>query len=267
VGVRGPRAWDAVGLGSNDRSDLGVHMERGKGTIFLAEMIGTFVLVLGGCGTAVLAGKFVGGTLGIAMAFGLTLLCMAYAIGGISGCHINPAVTVGMLVTGQCSPADSVYYFVGQVIGGILAGGVLYAIALSQAGASRATIVAGGFASNGYGVHSPAGYKLVGAVIVEIVLTGLLVFVVASTFHRSFPGGFGGIAVGLSLTLIHLISIPVDNTSVNPARSLGVAVYEGGWALKQLWVFIVFPVIGGALGALAWRLLANQRLGEAPATA
>jgi aquaporin Z len=242
-------------------------MERSKGTILFAEMIGTFVLVLGGCGTAVIAGKYVGGTLGVAVAFGLTLLCMAYAIGGISGCHINPAVTVGMLVTGQCSPADSVYYFIGQVIGGIVAGGVLYAIALSQAGASRATIVAGGFASNGYGVHSPAGYKLIGAIIVEVVLTGVFVFIIASTFHERFPAGFGGVAVGLSLTLIHLISIPVDNTSVNPARSLGVAVYEGGWALKQLWVFIIFPIVGAALGAMTWRLLTNQRAESAGATA
>jgi aquaporin Z len=229
-------------------------MARSKGTILLAELVGTFVLVLGGCGTAVIAGKFVG-DLGVAIAFGLTLLCMAYAIGGISGCHINPAVTVGLLVNGQCPPADAVYYFVGQVVGGILAGAVLYGIALSQTGATRAKIVAGGFASNGYGSHSPALYKLSGAIIVEVVLTALLVFVVASTFHKSFPSGFGGVAVGLVLTLIHLISIPVDNTSVNPARSIGVAVFEGGWALKQLWVFIVFPIIGGALGALVWKAL------------
>jgi aquaporin Z len=242
-------------------------MERSKGIIFLAETIGTFVLVLGGCGTAVLAGKFVGGTLGIAMAFGLTLLCMAYAIGSISGCHINPAVTVGLLVSGDCPPGDAVFYIVGQVLGGIIAGGVIYAIALSQAGATRAKIVAGGFASNGYGAHSPAGYKIAGAIIVEIVLTGLLVFVVASTFHKSFPGGFGGIAVGLMLTLIHLVSIPVDNTSVNPARSLGVALYEGGWALRQLWVFIIFPLIGGALGALLWRLVRTERAASTPAAA
>ncbi len=242
-------------------------MERNKSAIFLAETIGTFVLVLGGCGTAVLAGKFVG-QLGVAIAFGLTLLCMAYAIGGISGCHINPAVTVGLLVTGECKPGDALYYFVGQILGGIIAGGVLYAIALTKTGATRATIVAGGFASNGYGAHSPGLYKLGGAVIVEIVLTALLVFTVAATFHRSFPSGFGGVAVGLVLTLIHLISIQVDNTSVNPARSLGVAVYEGGWALNQLWVFIVFPVIGGALGALAWRALQASEgadAGAAPA--
>jgi aquaporin Z len=229
-------------------------MGRSKGTILLAELVGTFVLVLGGCGTAVLAGKFVG-DLGVAIAFGLTLLCMAYAIGGISGCHINPAVTVGLLLNGQCEPGDAIYYFFGQIVGGVLAGAVLYGVALSRTGATRASIVAGGFASNGYGVHSPNLYKLSGAIIVEVVLTALLVFVVCSTFHKSFPGGFGGIAVGLVLTLIHLISIPVDNTSVNPARSLGVAVFEGGWALKQLWVFIVFPLVGGALGALVWKLL------------
>jgi aquaporin Z len=242
-------------------------MERSKGTILFAEMIGTFVLVLGGCGTAVLAGKYVGGTLGVAMAFGLSLLVMVYAIGNISGCHINPAVTVGLLVAGRCEPGDALYYFLGQVVGGIIAGGVLYAIALSQAGASRATVVAGGFASNGYGAHSPAGFKLIAAIIVEIVLTGVFVFVICSTFHGKFPVGFAGISIGLTLTLVHLISIPVDNTSVNPARSLAVAVYEGGWALRQLWVFIVFPLIGGALGALTWRLLNNERLGEAPAVA
>jgi aquaporin Z len=242
-------------------------MERSKGTILFAEMIGTFVLVLGGCGTAVLAGKYVGGTLGVAMAFGLSLLVMVYAIGNISGCHINPAVTVGLLLAGRCAPDEALYYFLGQVIGGIVAGGVLYAIALSQAGASRATIVAGGFASNGYGVHSPAGYKLIGAIIVEVVLTAVFVFVICSTFHGKFPAGFAGLSIGLTLTLVHLISIPVDNTSVNPARSLAVAVYEGGWALKQLWVFIVFPLVGGALGALTWRLLNNERFGEAAATA
>jgi aquaporin Z len=233
-------------------------MERSKGTILFAEAIGTFVLVLGGCGTAVLAGKVVGGTLGVAMAFGLSLLVMVYAIGNISGCHINPAVTIGLLVAGRC-PGDEVpYYLIGQVVGGVIAGGVLYAIALSQAGASRATVVASGFASNGWGSHSPELYKFAAMVIVEVVLTGVFVFVICSTFHGKFPVGFAGISIGLTLTLIHLISIPVDNTSVNPARSLAVAVYEGGWALKQLWAFIVFPLIGGALGALTWRLLNNE---------
>jgi aquaporin Z len=232
-------------------------MERSKGTILFAEMIGTFVLVLGGCGTAVLAANFVG-VLGVAIAFGLTLLCMAYAIGGISGCHINPAVTLGMVVARKTTIEDAVYYWIGQVIGGIIAGGVIFAIAISKAGETATSIRATSFASNGWGTHSPDGYKFVAAVIVEIVLTALLVFVVASTFHKNFPSGFGGVAVGLVLTLIHLISIPVDNTSVNPARSIGVAVYHGGWALAQLPVFIIFPLIGGALGALTWRLLAGE---------
>jgi aquaporin Z len=232
-------------------------MDRGKGTILFAELIGTFVLVLGGCGTAVLAGKNVG-YLGVAIAFGLTLLCMAYAIGGISGCHINPAVTLGLILAKKCKTEDAGYYVIGQIVGAILAGAVIFAIAVSQAGATASTVRDSGFASNGFGAHSPELYKLIAAILVEVVLTALLVFVVCSTFHKNFPGGFGGVAVGLVLTLIHLISIPVDNTSVNPARSIGVAVFEGGWALKQLWVFIVFPLIGGAVGALLWRLLAGE---------
>jgi len=232
-------------------------MERGKGTIIFAELIGTFVLVLGGCGTAVLAGKNVG-YLGVSIAFGLTLLVMAYAIGGISGCHINPAVTLGLVIAKKCKAEDAGWYVLGQIVGAILAGGVLFAIAVSQTGATASSVRATGFASNGFGAHSPELYKLVAAILVEVVLTALLVFVVASTFHKNFPGGFGGVAVGLSLTLIHLISIPVDNTSVNPARSIGVAVFTGGWALSQLWVFIIFPLVGGALGALVWRLLAGE---------
>jgi aquaporin Z len=242
-------------------------MERSKTTILFAEMIGTFVLVLGGCGTAVLAGQFVGGTLGVAMAFGLSLLVMVYAIGNISGCHINPAVTVGLLVAGRCPAEDVPYYIVGQVVGGILGAGVLYAIAISRTGMTRAILVQSGFASNGYGAHSPAHYKLVAAILVEIVLTGVFVFVICSTFHGKFPVGFAGISIGLTLTLVHLISIPVDNTSVNPARSLAVALFEGGWALTQLWVFIIFPLVGGALGAMVWRLLNNERVAGAGAAA
>ena len=240
-------------------------MNRGKGTILFAELIGTFVLVLGGCGTAVLAGSKVG-YLGVSIAFGLTLLCMAYAIGGISGCHINPAVTLGLILARKTTLEDAWYYWGGQIVGAILAGGVLFAIAVSKLGETASTVRASGFASNGFGVHSPDGYKLIAAILVEVVLTGILVFVVASTFHKSFPGGFGGVAVGLTLTLVHLISIPVDNTSVNPARSIGVAVYTGGWALTQLWVFIVFPLIGGAIGALVWRLLAGEDEVDAEAT-
>jgi len=241
-------------------------MERTKGTILFAELIGTFVLVLGGCGTAVIAGSatFVG-TLGVAIAFGLTLLCMAYAIGGISGCHINPAVTLGLVIAKKCKTEDAWYYVGGQLIGGILAGAVIFAIALGQKGADAASVRAGGFAANGFGTHSPGGYKLLSAVLVEIVLTGLLIFVVASTFHKNFPAGFGGVAVGLVLTLIHLISIPVDNTSVNPARSIGVAVFTGGWALTQLWVFIVFPLLGAAVGAMVWRVLNGEDEVEAEA--
>src|SRR4051812_42524514 len=232
-------------------------MERSKGTILFAELIGTFVLVLGGCGTAVLAGQHVG-FLGVSIAFGLTLLIMAYAIGGISGCHINPAVTLGLIVAKKCKTEDAPYYIGGQLIGAILAGAVIFGIAVSRIGATATSVRDTGFASNGYGAHSPDLYKLVAAVLVEVVLTAVLVFVVASTFHRSFPTGFGGVAVGLTLTLIHLISIPVDNTSVNPARSIGVAVFTGGWAITQLWVFIVFPLVGGAIGALVWRLLAGE---------
>jgi aquaporin Z len=232
-------------------------MERGKGTILFAETIGTFVLVLGGCGTAVIAGKTVG-TLGVAFAFGLSLLCMAYAIGSISGCHVNPAVTLGLLVAKKCRSEDVPYYIGGQVLGAIVASGVIFAIAVSQAGATATTVRDAGFAANGYGIHSPADYRLVAAVIVEIVLTAVFVFVICSTFHRSFPTGFGGLAVGLVLTLVHLISIPVDNTSVNPARSLGPALFVGGWAMRQLWVFIVFPLLGGVLGALVWRILAGE---------
>jgi aquaporin Z len=236
---------------------MGALMETKKGVILFAEMIGTFVLVLGGCGTAVLAGTHVG-YLGVSIAFGLTLLVMAYAIGGISGCHINPAVTLGLVIAKKCKTEDAPYYVFGQLIGAVIAGAVIFGIALSQTGATASTVRDGGFASNGFGAHSPDLYKLIAAILVEVVLTALLVFVVASTFHKDFPGGFGGVAVGLTLTLIHLISIPVDNTSVNPARSIGVAVFQGGWALKQLWVFIVFPLVGGALGALVWRLLAGE---------
>jgi aquaporin Z len=232
-------------------------MELNKSRILFAEMIGTFVLVLGGCGTAVLAGKNVG-YLGISIAFGLTLLVMAYAIGGISGCHINPAVTLGLVIAKKCKTEDAPYYVIGQLVGGILAGAVIFGIAMSQAGATASTVRASGFASNGYGTHSPELYKMIAAILVEIVLSALLVFVVASTFHKNFPSGFGGVAVGLVLTLIHLISIPVDNTSVNPARSIAVAVFQGGWALRQLWLFIVFPLVGGAIGALMWRLLTGE---------
>jgi aquaporin Z len=219
--------------------------------IALAEAFGTGFLVLGGCGTAVLAGDKVG-NLGVALAFGLSLLVMAYAIGPVSGCHINPGVTVGLLLTGKTKPSEAPYYIVGQVVGGLVGALLLFIIANGVDGFSAKDT---GFASNGYGSHSPGGYELGAVIVAEIIMTALLLFTVMSTFHRKFPAGFGGLAAGLVLALIHLISIPVSNTSVNPARSLSVAVFQAGWAIEQLWVFIIFPILGAALGALAFRAL------------
>lgn len=223
----------------------------------VAEFIGTFWLVLGGCGSAVLAAAFpdVGiGLLGVSLAFGLTVLTMAFSIGHISGCHLNPAVSIGLWVGGRFSSKDLVSYIVAQVVGAIVAGGVLYVIASGQAGFS----LAGGFASNGYGEHSPGGYTLIAALVTEIVMTMMFLFVImGATDHRA-PQGFAPIAIGLALTLIHLISIPVTNTSVNPARSTGVAIFAGGWALSQLWLFWVAPIIGAALGALIYRFVGDD---------
>jgi aquaporin Z len=219
--------------------------------IALAEALGTGFLVLGGCGTAVLAGEHVGFQ-GVALAFGLSLLVMAYAIGPISGCHINPAVTVGLVLTGKTKSRDAPYYIVGQIVGGLVGALLLFIIANGVDGFSAK---ASGFASNGYGSHSPDKYELGAVIVAEIVMTALLVFTVMSTFHRKFPAGFGGLAAGLVLALIHLVSIPVSNTSVNPARSLAVAVFQTSWAIEQLWVFIIFPTLGGALGALAFQAL------------
>jgi aquaporin Z len=225
--------------------------------IACAEAIGTFILVVGGPGTAVLAtGGFFGpgsvGVLGVALAFGLSLLCAAYAIGSISGCHVNPAVTAGLWALGKTKTKDVPYYVVGQVVGGLVGAVVIYAIAHSHPGFNaKAT----GFASNGYGVHSPGGFKLPAVILTEVIFTGLFVFVIASTSRKSMAPGFTGVTVGLMLTVIHLITIPVDNTSVNPARSIATAVMQHGWALKQLWVFIVFPVLGGLLGGYAWKAL------------
>jgi aquaporin Z len=212
-----------------------------------AEFIGTFWLVLGGCGSAVLAAAFPNlgiGFAGVALAFGLTLLTMAFAIGGISGCHINPAVTVGLWAARRFPAKDVVPYIIAQVIGGIVAGGVLYLIASGQAGFSTAN----GFASNGYGEHSPGHYSLLACLICEIVMTAVFIFIIAGSTDKRVIAGFAPIPIGLSLTLIHLISIPVTNTSVNPARSTAVAVYVGGWAIAQLWLFWVAPIIGGAIG-------------------
>jgi len=224
--------------------------------IALAEGIGTLILVVGGPGTAVLAtGAFSMpsvGTLGVAIAFGLSLLCAAYAIGSISGCHINPAVTAGLLAMGKTKGSDVPWYVGGQVVGGIVGATIIFLIANSHAGFSAKD---SGFASNGYGAHSPGGFKLPAVIIAEIAFTAIFVFVIASTSRKSMSPGMTGVAVGLMLTLIHLISIPVDNTSVNPARSLATAIFQHTWALKQLWAFILFPLVGGLLVALLWRSL------------
>jgi aquaporin Z len=211
----------------------------------VAEFVGTFVLVFGGVGSAVIAGDAIG-ALGVAFAFGLSLLAMAYAIGPISGCHINPAVTLGLVVSRRMTPQEAVPYWIGQVLGAVVASLVLLIVVKSAPGAYDLTEK--GFGANGYGSHSPGGYPLGAAFIVEVVLTGLLVFTVLSATDRLSNVAFAGIPIGLVLTLIHLVSIPVDNTSVNPARSIGPAVFVGSWALGQLWLFIVAPLIG-AVGA------------------
>ncbi len=219
-----------------------------------AECIGTFWLVLGGCGSAVLAAAFPNlgiGFAGVALAFGLTLLTMAFAIGGISGCHINPAVTVGLWAARRFPAKDVVPYVVAQVIGGIVAGGVLYLIASGQASFSTAN----GFASNGYGDHSPGHYSLLACAICEVVMTAMFIFIIAGATDKRVIAGFAPIPIGLSLTLIHLISIPVTNTSVNPARSTAVAIYVGGWAIAQLWLFWVAPIVGGAIGGKLYNSL------------
>lgn len=220
-----------------------------------AEFIGTFWLVLGGCGSAVLAAAFpeVGiGLLGVALAFGLTVLTMAYAVGPISGCHLNPAVTVGLAAGGRFPTSNVLPYVVAQVLGAIAAGGVLYVIASGKPGFD----LAGGFASNGYGAHSPGGYSLTAAAVTEIVMTAMFLLVILGATAKSAPAGFAPIPIGLALTLIHLISIPVTNTSVNPARSTGVALYVGGWAIAQLWLFWVAPLVGAVLGATVYRAIA-----------
>ena len=221
-----------------------------------AEFLGTFWLVLGGCGSAVLAAAFPGlgiGFVGVSLAFGLTVLTMAFAIGHVSGCHLNPAVSVGLWAGGRFPAAQLVPYIVAQVLGGIVAGGVLYLIASGAAGFD----VAKGFASNGYGEHSPGGYSLVAALICEIVMTMFFILVILGATDKRAPAGFAPIAIGLALTLIHLISISVTNTSVNPARSTGVAVYVGGWAVAQLWLFWVAPIVGALLGAAAYKAIGS----------
>ena len=222
-----------------------------------AEFFGTFWLVLGGCGSAVLAAAFPGvgiGLLGVSLAFGLTVLTMAYAIGHISGCHLNPAVSIGLWAGGRFPANKLLPYIVAQVLGAIVAGGVLYTIASGKAGFD----VAGGFASNGYGAHSPGGYSLLAALVTEVVMTTFFLLVILGATDRRAPAGFAPIAIGLALTLIHLISIPVTNTSVNPARSTGVAVFVGDWALSQLWLFWVAPIAGALLGAVIYRFIGSE---------
>jgi aquaporin Z len=224
---------------------------------FGAEFVGTFWLVLGGCGSAVLAAAFpnVGiGLLGVALAFGLTVLTMAFAIGHISGCHLNPAVSIGLWAGGRFPAGKLGSYIVAQVLGAIVAGGVLFVIASGQDGFSTA----GGFASNGYGEHSPGGYTMLAALVTEVVMTAMFLVVILGATDARAPQGFAPIAIGLCLTLIHLISIPVTNTSVNPARSTGVALFAGGWALGQLWLFWVAPIVGAVLGAAVYRFIGKQ---------
>jgi aquaporin Z len=222
-----------------------------------AEFVGTFWLVLGGCGSAVLAAAFPNlgiGLLGVALAFGLTVLTMAFAIGHISGCHLNPAVSVGLWAGGRFPAKHLPGYIIAQVLGGVIAGGVLYVIASGKANFN----ISGGFAANGYGAHSPGGYSLLAALVTEVVMTMMFVLIILGSTSKRAPHGFAPIAIGLALTLIHLISIPVTNTSVNPARSTGVAVFVGGWALAQLWLFWVAPIIGGLLGAAVYRSIGTS---------
>jgi aquaporin Z len=222
-----------------------------------AEFVGTFWLVLGGCGSAVLAAAFpnVGiGLLGVSLAFGLTVLTMAYGIGHISGCHLNPAVTVGLVVGGRFKPSDAIPYIIAQVIGAIVAAALLYLIASGKAGFD----LAGGLASNGYADHSPGGYSLLSGLVTEVVMTFMFLMIILGSTDERAPKGFAPIAIGLALTLIHLISIPVTNTSVNPARSTGPALVVGSWALSQLWLFWVAPLIGAVLAGVGYRAIAGE---------
>ena len=223
-----------------------------------AECFGTFWLVFGGCGSAVLAAAFpeLGiGFVGVALAFGLTVLTMAYAVGHISGGHFNPAVTLGLWAGGRFPAKDVIGYIVAQVVGGLIAGGVLYLIASGKPGFD---LVASGFASNGYGAHSPGGYSLTAALVCEVVMTMMFVVVILGATDKRAPAGLAPIAIGLCLTLIHLISIPVTNTSVNPARSTAVALYVGGWAVEQLWLFWLAPMVGALLGAGVYRVIGRE---------
>jgi aquaporin Z len=222
-----------------------------------AEFLGTFWLVLGGCGSAVLAAAFpqVGiGLHGVSLAFGLTVLTMAFAIGHISGCHLNPAVSIGLWAGGRFPASKLPAYIISQVLGGIAAGAVLYIIASGAPGFD----VSKGFASNGFGAHSPGGYSMMAALVTEVVMTMFFLIVILGSTDKRAPAGFAPIAIGLALTLIHLISIPITNTSVNPARSTGVAVFVGDWAVGQLWLFWIAPIVGAVLGAFAYRAIAEE---------
>ena len=231
----------------------------------IAEFFGTFWLVFGGCGSAVLAAMFLTtgdnpvqlgiGFVGVSLAFGLTVMTMAYAIGHISGCHLNPAVTVGLVVAGRHPKSEMIPYFVAQVIGGIAGAGVLYLIASGKEGFSTA----GGFASNGFGEHSPGGYSMVAALVAELVLTFFFLMIILGATDKRAPAGFAPIAIGLGLTLIHLIGIPVTNLSVNPARSTGPAIFVGGWAVAQLWLFWVAPIVGAALAGIVYPLISGGK--------
>jgi aquaporin Z len=224
---------------------------------YTAEAIGTFWLTFGGCGSAVLAAAFpqVGiGLLGVSLAFGLTVVTMAFAIGHISGCHLNPAVTVGLAAGGRFPAGQVVPYIIAQVIGAVLGAGLLYVIASGKAGFD----LAGGFASNGYGDHSPGKYSLMAGFVCEVAMTAMFLFIIMGSTHGKAPAGFAPLAIGLGLVLIHLVSIPVTNTSVNPARSTGPALFVGGWAIQQLWLFWVAPLIGGVIGGVVYRWLSDE---------
>lgn len=223
----------------------------------VAEGMGTFWLVFGGCGSAVLAAAFPGlgiGFVGVALAFGLTVLTMAYAIGHISGCHLNPAVSIGLWAGGRFPASQVIPYIIAQVLGAIAAGAVLFFIASGKAGFD----VTAGFATNGYGEHSPGGYSMMAALVTEVVMTMMFLIIILGATDKRAPQGFAPLAIGLGLTLIHLVSIPVTNTSVNPARSTGVAVFQGGWAISELWLFWAAPIAGAILGAIVYRMISQE---------
>jgi aquaporin Z len=232
-----------------------------------AEFLGTFVLVLGGCGSAVLAAKFVQdgvntglgiGFLGVSLAFGLTVVTMAYAVGHVSGGHFNPAITIGLTAARRFEVRDAIPYILVQVIGAIAAAAVLWIIAINAPGVTADTLKEGGFAANGYGAHSPGGYELMAGFVTEVVMTAIFLIVIMGVTDKRASKGFAALAIGLSLALIHLISIPVTNTSVNPARSTGPALFVGDWAINQLWLFWLAPIIGGVVGAIAYQLVAGD---------